>query len=225
MFRFKKPRFNFYSDPCSHCCGTLNSSPSCAVCCSPPNIILFMPKSSSPFFFFCLFLFCSFPSLQILPVKNTGEKMRGRKWRRAKSLRGEGPIKRGPVPSTECAQRWSKMKEVKKRRRRKKKKNRLSILSKDRFLSYSERRANREAGWGLDWGRERTEGGGQVVSNTKADERKSFGRIDSVMEARCTQTAKNPARFSRFKSLFHTCLKCYLLRGSPYWLTSTTRAS
>ena len=116
----------------------------------PPNIILFMPKSSSPFFFFCLFLFCSFPSLQILPVKNTGEKMRGRKWRRAKSLRGEGPIKRGPVPSTECAQRWSKMKEVKKRRRRKKKKKRLSILSKDRFLSYSERRANREAGWGLD---------------------------------------------------------------------------
>lgn len=35
------------------------------------------------------------------------------KWRGAKSLRGEGPIKRAPFFSKECAQRWREMKEVK----------------------------------------------------------------------------------------------------------------
>lgn len=68
-----------------------------------------------------------------------------REWRGAKSLRGEGPIKRGPFPSKECAQRWRKMKEVKKEKKRT-----LFILSKDRFFSYSKRKANKEAGWGLD---------------------------------------------------------------------------
>lgn len=88
--------------------------------CSCPNPPALFTKTR-------LFLFCSFPSSQILPVKNTGEKMRGRKWRRAKSLRGEGPIKRGPVLSKECAQRWSKMKEVKKRRRKRRKKKNVSL--------------------------------------------------------------------------------------------------
>jgi len=55
------------------------------------------------------------PLSKILPAKeNTGEKMRGRKERRANSLRGKGPIKRAPFASTECAQRLRKMKEVKK---------------------------------------------------------------------------------------------------------------
>lgn len=85
------------------------------------------------------------------------------RWRGAKSLRGEGPIKRAPFFSKECAQRWREMKEVKEKM--------LSILSKDRSFFYSKREANREAGWGLDWRRERIDGGGQVVSNTKADER------------------------------------------------------
>lgn len=57
--------------------------------------------------------------------KNTGEKMRGRKWRRAKYLRGEGPIKRGLFSTEECAQRWREMKGGKKL---------LFILSKDRFF-------------------------------------------------------------------------------------------
>lgn len=35
------------------------------------------------------------------------------KWRGAKSLRGEGPIKRAPFFSKECAQRWREMKELK----------------------------------------------------------------------------------------------------------------
>lgn len=67
--------------------------------------------------------------------------MRGRNGGEKKSLRGEGPIKRGPFPSKECAQRWRKMKEVKEKL--------LSILSKDRFFSHSKRRTNREAGWGF----------------------------------------------------------------------------
>lgn len=103
------------------------------------------------------------------PSKKHRRENESQKWRREKSLRGEGPIKREPFPSKECAQRWRKMKEGKKKEKKKKKLH--SILSKDRFFSYSERKANREAGQGLDWRRERIEGGGQVVSNTKADER------------------------------------------------------
>lgn len=64
-------------------------------------------------------------------------------------LRGEGPIKLASYSSyssKECTQRWREMKEV----RRKKKTSRLSFLSKDRFSFFSERKANREAGWGLD---------------------------------------------------------------------------
>lgn len=135
-------------------------------CVLPPYINLFMLKSPSPFIKIRVFLFYSFPSLQILPVKKHRRQNEKQKRRRAKSLRGEGPIKRAPFPSKECAQRWREMKEVKG-----KKKNCSLYFLKIDFFFYSERKANREAGWGLDWRRERIEGGGQVVSNTKADER------------------------------------------------------
>lgn len=101
--------------------------PSCVVCA--PYIILFMPKSPSPFIKTRLFLLYSFPSSQILPVKKHRRENERQRWRRAKSLRGEGPIKRAPFSSKECAQRWREMKEVKEG-----KKTMLSILSKDRFL-------------------------------------------------------------------------------------------
>lgn len=111
-----EPRWRLLSGP-------LSSSPPCAA----PSlyISLFMPKSSSPFFFYQnllvpVRLFFFFPSSQILPVKNTGEKMRGKKWRGAKSLSRRGPIKRAPFFSKECAQRWREMKEARKKKEKEK---------------------------------------------------------------------------------------------------------
>lgn len=65
--------------------------------------------------------------------------MRGRNGGEQNLSEEKGPLSEAPFPSEECAQRWRKMKEVKEKL--------LSILSKDRFFSYSERRTNRETGW------------------------------------------------------------------------------
>lgn len=73
----------------------------------PPFIILFMPKSPQPYiyiFFFIktrLFLFYSFHSSQILPVKKHRRENERQKWRGAESLRGEG----GPIKSPLFLQR------------------------------------------------------------------------------------------------------------------------
>lgn len=172
----EKPSINLYSDPrlwnCAHHFGTYFLEFSAAhhlVLCATPLHHFVHAQIPQPFYQNPLVPILLLPFIANPPSKKHRRENERQKWRRAKSLRGEGPIKREPFPSKECAQRWRKMKEVKKKRKRKKK--RRSILSKDRFFSYSERKANREAGWGLDWRRERIEGGGQVVSNTKADER------------------------------------------------------
>lgn len=130
---------------------------------STPYIILFMPKSLSLFIKTHLFLFFSFPSLQILPVKNTGEKMRGRNGGEQNLSEEKGPLSEPPFLQRMCPEMEGD--------ERSKRKKMLSILSKDRSFFYSKREANREAGCGLDWRKERIDGGGQVVSNTKADER------------------------------------------------------
>lgn len=62
---------------------------------SQPCIILFLPR------FPCLFILDSFPSSQTLPVKNTGEKMRGRNGGEQNLFSEElGPLSEAP-PSKE----------------------------------------------------------------------------------------------------------------------------
>lgn len=141
----------------------------CNMCRYSPRFV--RVQTPIPFFFIetSLFPFCSFPSLQILPVKEKKHKRVNERqwWRGAKSLGGEGPIKQAPTHPFFFLLRMLPEMEGDERRE----KNLLPILSKDRFFSQSEREANREAGSGLDWRRGRSEGGGQVVSNTKTDER------------------------------------------------------
>lgn len=91
------------------------------------------------------------------PSKKHRRENERQKWRRAKSLRGEGPIKRAPFPSKECAQRWRKMKEVKK----KKKKNLLSLyfLKIDFSFTPRGRLTGRQVGVWIEGGRELKEEG------------------------------------------------------------------
>lgn len=96
----------------------LISGPRACAVCNTPYIILFMPKSSSLFFFFCqnpLVPILLVPFIVNPPSKKHRRENERQKWWRAKSLRGEGPIKQAPFPSKECAQRWREMKEVKKK--------------------------------------------------------------------------------------------------------------
>lgn len=164
-----------------------------------------MPKSLGFYIKTRLFLSDSLPSPQILAVKkkrNTGEKMRGRKWRRAKYLRGEGPIKRGLFSTEECAQRWREMKGGKKL---------LFILSKDRFFFFSFTARGRLTGRQVGvW----IEGGGQVVSNTKAHESSLLAEQTHTHTVHTLQT-HNPA--IRFTYLNHCFMPVYLLgRYAPY---------
>ena len=192
-----------------------------------------MPKSLSLLPFFvktCLFLFYSFPSSQILPAQKHKSENERQKWWSEKSLRGEGPIKQAPFPSKECAQngvRWKKFK---------KKICSLYFLKIDFFL-YSKRNTNREADWGLDLRRERIEGGGQVVSNTKADERSLLAeetvwwRLTLYALRTHLHTPSNKhkpllAKILDFHSNLNHCLTHFPHRRySLYWFISLYRVS
>lgn len=80
---------------------------------STPYIILFMPKSLSLFYQNPLVPVLLLPFIANPPSEKHRRENERQKWRGAKSLRGEGPIKRAPFFSKECAQRWREMKEVK----------------------------------------------------------------------------------------------------------------
>lgn len=89
----------------------------------PLHIVLFTPH---------LFLLECFSSSQILPVKNTGEKARGRNGGQQRLSEEKGPL-RGPSSLLQNAPRDED--------ERSKKKKKVSLHSKDRFLFF-----NREAG-------------------------------------------------------------------------------
>lgn len=110
--------------------------------------------------------------------------MRGRKGGEQHLSEEQGPLSEHPFPPKNAPRdggRWKKFW---------KKKNLLSILSKDRFFFCSERKADREAGCSLDWRRERLEGGRAGCFKHKRRWKKSFGRMDSVMETHIKLTAR-----------------------------------
>lgn len=125
----------------------------CCVLRTPLYIILFMLKSPSLFIKTRLFLFYSFPSSQILPVKNTGEKMRGRNGGEQNLSEEKGPLSEPPFPCKECAQRWRKMKEVKK------KNCSLYFLKIDFSFTPRGRLTGRQVGVWIEGGRELKEEG------------------------------------------------------------------
>lgn len=79
----------------------------------PPPSFCSCPNPPSLFIKTCLFLFYSFPSSQILPVKNTGEKMRGRNGGEQNLSEEKGPLSEAPFPPKNAprdGERWKKWK-------------------------------------------------------------------------------------------------------------------